>query len=239
MVIPPTDKPVLIVQHEAGGHPGTLFEAFSGMGLRVDVWQLHAGEGLPTADELDCVAALVVLGGSMNTDQVEEFPFIEAEQELLRQVVARGLPVLGICLGAQQLAVAVGGEVYRRDEPEVGYLPVEIAARDGLFTGMRSPLQVIEWHAYSFTVPDDALVLARRDGDRGVQAFRYGERAWGVQFHPEVDEGILEHWIARDNKGIRKRQPELLERLHDEAPTVVAASRRLCRRLVANFVAAL
>jgi len=232
-----TDKPVLIIQHEAAAHPGTLLESLVNAGLQVDVRQLHAGTGLPGVAELADISGLVVLGGSMNTDQAEEYPFLDDEQRLLAVAVEEDVPVLGICLGGQQVAAATGGEVYRRDEPEVGWLDVDIVRADPIFDGVDSPFRALEWHAYSFTAPATGTVLATRPGDRGVQAFRVGRRAWGVQFHAEVDESILRLWLRRDNKGVARRDPALHARLAAAVPRVVADSRLLCRQLVENFVA--
>ena len=208
MIHPPTDDPVVIIQHEAAAHAGTLLETLVNAGLTVDVRQLHAGarRARPSRSSARS-AALVVLGGSMNADQAAEFPFIDRERRLLAAAVEAGLPVLGICLGGQQLAAAIGGRVYPRAVPEVGWLPVEIVRQDGLLRDICSPFSALEWHAQSFTVPAEAEVLALRPGDPGVQAFRVGRRAWGVQFHAEVDESILRFWLRRDNKGVARRDP--------------------------------
>ena len=238
MIHAPTDDPVVIVQHEAAAHPGTLLETLVNAGLTVDVRQLHAGARVPAVEELGEIAGLVVLGGSMNADQAGEFPFIDRERRLLVAAVEAGLPVLGICLGGQQLAAAVGGRVYARAVAEVGWLPVEIVRADGLLRGVSSPFCALEWHAQSFTVPAEAEVLALRPGDPGVQAFRMGRRAWGVQFHAEVDESILRFWLTRDNKGLARRDPALHAELVASISQVVADSRLLCRQLVENFVAA-
>ncbi len=237
MIHPPTDDPIVIIQHEAAAHPGTLLETLVNVGLTVDVRQLHAGVGVPAIEELGEIGGLVVLGGSMNADQAAEFPFIDRERRLLATAVEAGLPVLGICLGGQQLAAAIGGRVYPRAVAEVGWLPVDIVREDGLLRGISSPFHALEWHAQSFTVPGEAEVLALRSGDPGVQAFRVGRRAWGLQFHAEVDESILRFWLRRDNKGVARRDPALHARLSVAVPQVVADSRLLCRRLIENFVA--
>lgn len=237
MMHAPTEEPVVIVQHEAAAHPGTLLETLVNAGLTVDVRQLHTGAGVPPVEELDEIGGLVVLGGSMNADQTDEFPFIEREQRLLAAAVEADLPVLGVCLGGQQLAAALGGRVYQRPEPEVGWLPVELVAQDGLFHDVCSPFHALEWHAQSFTAPPGAEVLALRPPDPGIQAFRMGRRAWGVQFHAEVDESMLHHWLRRDNKGLRRRDPELFDRLSRDVGQIVADSRLLCRMLLENFVA--
>jgi len=237
VIHPSTDDPVVIVQHEAAAHPGTLLETLVNAGFTVDVRQLHAGAAVPAVAELGEIAGLVVLGGSMNADQAAEFPFIDRERRLLAAAVEDGLPVLGICLGGQQLAAAIGGRVYAREVPEVGWLPVDIVRGDALLHDICSPFCALEWHAQSFTVPAEADVLAVRAGDPGVQAFRVGRRAWGLQFHAEVDESILRFWLQRDNKGVARRDPALHARLVEAVPQVTADSRLLCRQLVENFVA--
>jgi GMP synthase (glutamine-hydrolysing) len=237
MLNPPTDKPVLVVQHEAAAHAGTLLEALVNAGMTVDVRQLHTGAGLPVIDELERQAALIVLGGSMNVDQAGEYEFIEEEQRLLRAAVESDVPVLGVCLGGQQLAAAFGGDVYARPESEVGWLPVDIVRQDALFAGIVSPFNALEWHAQSFTAPAAATVLAVRDDDPGVQAFRVGRRAWGVQFHPEVDESMLAHWIRDDTEGLRQRDLDRIACLHELMPNIIVESLQLCRQLINNFVA--
>ena len=236
MLHPLTDEPVVILQHEAAAHPGTLLETLVNAGLTVDVRQLHTGGAIPRVDELGEIGGLVVLGGSMNADQGHQFPFIDPERRLLTAAVEAGLPVLGVCLGGQQLAAAIGGRVYQRQVAEVGWLPVEVVRDDRLLHDVCSPFHALEWHAQSFRVPAEAEVLAIRRGDPGVQAFRIGRRAWGVQFHAEVDESMLRFWLDRDNKGLRDRDPELHQRLSASVQRIVNDSRALCRRLIENFV---
>lgn len=234
-----THEQITIIEHEAACHAGWLLETLTGEGSRVDIRRLHAGEALPRVEEFCDLAGLIVLGGSMNADQTGEFPFLEPERRLLAAAVEADLPLLGICLGAQQLAAATGGRVYARTEPEVGWLPIEIVRGDPLLRTLGSPFEAFEWHGQSFDVSSGSEVLALRPPDDGVQAFRVGRRAWGVQFHPEVDESILRAWVRRDTKGLRRRDPDLLARVSEAVPRIAADSKELCRRLVQNFVASL
>jgi GMP synthase-like glutamine amidotransferase len=140
--------PVLITQHEAGAPPGTVLEALIDAGLTVDVREPFAGEALPEPRRIDDFSGLVVLGGAMNVDEEGRFPFLAEERVLLAEALRRDVPILGICLGAQQLAAAIGGEVFTRPEPEVGWLPVDVVVTsDPLFAGVENPFHAFQWHA--------------------------------------------------------------------------------------------
>ena len=229
---------MLIIQHQAIGQPGTIIDTLVSEGVGYDLRQLHARVPLPAPDELVNYKALIVLGGSMNTDQADLYPFLLEERLLLEEALRRELPVLGICLGAQQLACVHGGCVFERQEPAVGWMPMRLVGRDILFEGVPPEFMALEWHAQSFTVPEHACPLAVRHGDVGVQAFRAGRRAWGLQFHPEIDGPTLDVWLKRDNKGMRQRAPHVLERLQEQRDEIVKASRALCAQLVRNLLRA-
>ncbi len=229
---------VLIIQHQAIGQPGSILETLIRDSVDFDLRQLHGRARLPDPHELAKYRALIVLGGSMNTDQGDVYPFLVQERLLLAAALEQELPLLGICLGAQQLACVDGGCVFDRAEPAVGWMPIRLVGEDLLFEGVPREFRALEWHAQSFTVPDHACPLALRDGDVGVQAFRAGRRAWGLQFHPEIDAATLEVWLKRDNKGLRDRAPHVLEQLHERRDEIAMSSRRLCAQLVRNLLRA-
>ncbi len=151
-----------------------------------------AGQPLPAHDE---VAGAVVMGGPMNVDEVERFPALAAEREWLAEALRREMPVLGICLGAQLLARALGAEVRPGEGKEIGFAPVEVTdPADPILGALAPSANVLHWHGDVFDLPDGARPLAS-SALTEHQAFRLGN-AWGVLFHPEADLALVEAWLA-------------------------------------------
>jgi GMP synthase (glutamine-hydrolysing) len=185
------DRPTLLaIQHVPWETPHRILDACGG--LDVHTVKPLADQALPVHDE---VAGVVVMGGPMNVDDVDRHPGLAVEREWLAEAVARDLPVLGICLGAQLLARALGAEVRAGEAPELGYGPVEILEpEDPILGALALSTTVLHWHVDVFDLPDGAAHLAR-SAQNEVQAFRHGN-AWGVLFHPESDFALLEAWLA-------------------------------------------
>jgi GMP synthase (glutamine-hydrolysing) len=185
------DRPTLLaIQHVPWEGPHRILDACGG--LRVHTAKPLAGQPLPGHDE---VAGAVVMGGPMNADEVERFPALAAEREWLAEAVGRGMPVLGICLGAQLLARALGAEVRLGERPEIGFGPVEVRDPDDPVLGGLAPsTEVLHWHGDVFDLPAGACSLASSEWTEH-QAFRAGN-AWGVLFHPEADFALVEAWLA-------------------------------------------
>jgi GMP synthase (glutamine-hydrolysing) len=140
---------------------------------------------------------LVVLGGPMNVDQADSYPHLLHEIEVIRAALAREVPTLGICLGAQLLAAALGARVHPAPVREIGWYPLsltEAAKSDALFQHLNSSMPVFQWHAYTFTDPSDTVHLASTDSCAN-QAFRYRDFAYGLQFHLEVDAALIKRWL--------------------------------------------
>jgi GMP synthase (glutamine-hydrolysing) len=157
----------------------------------------HAWEGDLDGLRARDFAGVVPLGGSMQAWDEERLPYLGRQRALLREAVDEGVPVLGICLGGQLLARALGAEVRPAERPETGWLEVEAtpeAAGDPLLAHLREPVGVYQWHLDVFDLPVGAIRLARSDQSEN-QAFRFGERAWGLQFHPEVDAPLFAGWM--------------------------------------------
>jgi GMP synthase (glutamine-hydrolysing) len=185
------DRPTLLaIQHVPWETPHRVLDACGA--LRLHTVKPLAGQGLPGHDE---VAGAVVMGGPMNVDEVERFPALAAEREWLAEAARREMPVLGICLGAQLLARALGAAVRPGEGPELGFAPVEVGDPDDLVLGGLAPsTDVLHWHGDVFDLPDGARPLAS-SARTEHQAFRAGN-AWGVLFHPEADFALVEAWMA-------------------------------------------
>ncbi|MEZ7195310.1 type 1 glutamine amidotransferase [Pseudodesulfovibrio karagichevae] len=152
---------------------------------------VYAGGPLPAPEDFDFLA---VLGGPMSVHDEAEHPWLTAEKALLRRVVETGKPMLGVCLGAQLLAEILGGAVTRNPEPEIGWLEVEATAEGAdspLFKGMPGAFTAFHWHGETFSIPPGGVRLAKSRACAN-QAFAFGERILGVQFHLETTPRSME-----------------------------------------------
>ena len=137
------------------------------------------------------------MGGPQSANDPD--PRLVAEMRLINQTMSRGLPVLGVCLGAQLIAKTLGARVYRNPSSEIGWAPVyftEAAKGDPLFSGFSSPTTFFHWHGETFDLPAGAEWLAYSELCRN-QAFRYGTNVYGVQFHPEITPEMIVDWSAQ------------------------------------------
>jgi GMP synthase-like glutamine amidotransferase len=181
------DLRIAVLEHEPATNLGSFAELLADAGAAVDV--IRRGYRLPSPGELDGVIAL---GGSARASD----PSLAGERAWIAALAQAGTPYLGICLGAQLLAVALGGGIFRGERPEIGLREVrltETAQVDPLFRGLPARLRVFEWHADGLTLPPDAVALATSDVYR-LQAFRWGDAAYGLQFHPEAAVHTVRTW---------------------------------------------
>lgn len=188
---------VLVVQNVEIEGPGLLGELLEGVGHTVDLRCAEAGDRLP--DGMRGFGGLVVLGGPMNVYEEDAYPHLRQVGVLLDEALAGELPVVGLCLGAQLMAKARGAVVRRNPVKEIGVYHVELTAdgaADPVFAGLEPRVPVFQWHGDTFDLPDGARLLATGRECRH-QAFRYGRRAYGFQFHWEVDGVMVGAW-ARD-----------------------------------------
>jgi GMP synthase (glutamine-hydrolysing) len=186
---------VLVLQHISCEHPGVFSEVMRERDVEQVAVELDEGQALPEWREFD---AVVAMGGPMGAGDDSDHPWLGPEKQLVRDAVEGGRPFLGVCLGVQLLAAALGARVYAAERPEVGLLPVELTAEgraDPLFAGLDDSLVSLQWHGDTFDLPSGSTRLAQSPQVPN-QAFRAGERAYGVQFHLEVTGEMAREWGA-------------------------------------------
>jgi GMP synthase (glutamine-hydrolysing) len=189
---------VLSLVHQPDAASGVFADAAAEAGHELEEWLVPRRKAPPAP--LEDYGAVFVFGGAMHVDQEDRHAWLRDELDLLRGLLADGVPVLGVCLGGQLLARALDAPVRRMPSPEVGWFDVTLtaeAADDSVFGGLPERFSSLQWHSYAFELPRGAEPLARND--RCLQAFRAGESAWGIQFHAEVTGDAVEEW-ARSSK---------------------------------------
>ncbi len=189
-------RKILVFQHVPYEPLGTLDPILRKAGFRIRY--VNFGRDPKARPSLRGYVGLIVLGGPMNVDDVADHPHLATEIELMAEANERGMQVLGICLGAQLLARALGAEVEAAPQKEIGWYDVELSP-DGQadpVIGEFEPVQrIFQWHGDRFGLPDGAVSLAR-SAVCEHQAFRFGDHAYGFQFHLEVDQALIERWLS-------------------------------------------
>jgi len=184
---------VLAIVHQRDAGPGVFARVVEAQGHELEAWRPSEEPEPPRSDH----DAVMVFGGAMNAGEERHHPWLPREKALLGELATSGVPLLGVCLGAQLLAEAAGGQVRRAAEPEIGWREVTLepaASSDPLFSALPHRFESFQWHSYEAVPPPGASVLAR--SAMCPQAFRLEDRrAWGIQFHAEVTLEIAEGWI--------------------------------------------
>jgi GMP synthase (glutamine-hydrolysing) len=225
-------KPLVSIENEGLAHLGVAEETFQDQGLEVEHVRAWKGDEPPP---LDRVGAVVSLGGEMNVDQDDIYPYLASERTYLAEAVDRDIPVLGICLGGQLLARALGAEVVQASQPELGFVPLRLTPeghRDPVLSALADGDRMFQWHVDSFELPLGSVLLATGDHG-GNQVFRAGRRAWGVQFHPEVTAEELDQWLELV-EGVEqtygRSKASIQEEIRRELPAQQERARALFRR---------
>lgn len=186
---------LLVCQHVPYEPLGTLDPKLRESGFRIRY--VNFGRDPHLRPTLDGYGGLVILGGPMSVDEVDRHPHLVTETELVLDAIARQIPVLGICLGAQLIAKALGAEVRAGATKEIGWHDVVITdegRNDPLLGHLGRATRLFQWHGDVFDLPDGAAHLASSERC-AYQAFRYGTNVYGFQFHLEVDEPLIERWL--------------------------------------------
>jgi GMP synthase (glutamine-hydrolysing) len=228
-------KPVLCVRNDRDDTLGITVSALTEHGVPVS--RLDAFDAEVRWPGLDEISGLVVFGGEMNVDETNRYPYLLTQRELMRSAVDAGLPVLGICLGAQMLARALEARVYRAPIRELGFKPVrltEAGESDPLLGAFHSGDRVFQWHEDTFELPDGAELLAVGD-DVPVQAFRKGPNAWGVQFHFEIDAAGVGAWLRVAEPSLERVWKRSADQVREELRLYLDAQQQRSRQLFSAF----
>ena len=183
----------LVLQHIACEPPGAFAEVMRERGWETVTCEIDETGRAPDAADFD---AIVAMGGPMSANDEQELPWLADEKRLIGDAVRAGMPYFGACLGVQLLAASLGARVYAGSSPEVGILPVELtdAGRvDPVLGGLEGQILTLQWHGDTFDLPLDGVLLAGSEA-YPHQAFRYGQYAYGIQFHIEVSAEMAEEW---------------------------------------------
>jgi GMP synthase-like glutamine amidotransferase len=226
---------VLGILHSPYGTPGLYTDVVAALGHTLTPWNIT---DRPLDENVLGFDAVIAFGGAMHPDQEEEYPWLEYERFLFSQLIADQTPFLGLCLGAQLLAKEFGGSVARTRPPEIGWYEVELcaaAASDPVLRGLPERILTYQSHRYVFTLPPEAVLLA--ENACCAQAYRLGERAWGLQFHPEVTPERIAVWC-----GLYHNEPmaaemhldidALLRRSAEEIATWMEVGATICRNFL-------
>jgi GMP synthase (glutamine-hydrolysing) len=215
--------PWVVLQHTATEGPGLLAGVLDRAGVCRRVVRLDLGDTPPPPDD---VAGVVVMGGPMGVHDTAAHPWLASETRWLTAAVEHGRAVLGVCLGAQLVAAALGAPVTTGESPEVGIGRVRLedeGRADPVLGPEGDELPVVHWHGDTFAIPEGAVRLASSDRYPN-QAFRYGDRVYGLQFHLEVDDEVAACWAPDLPAGVSLDGP-------DRAP-VEEAGRRVFGRFI-------
>lgn len=232
-------RKVLVFQHVAHKILGTLNPVLKEQRLRIRYVNFDRNpEEAPTIDKYD---GLIVLGGHMGVYEVDKYKHINIEMRLIEEALKKEIPILGICLGAQMLAKVLGADVRKSFEKEIGWYDINLT-RDGQNDPMLAHFQkkekIFQLHGDTFDIPKSAIHLASSELFPG-QAFRYGEKVYGLQCHLEVDRAMIHRWL--DNKNNQQQIANSngkfsIEQIRFETEQNISHSMDLSRKTFSNFI---
>ncbi len=227
----------MIVRHQPSVPPATIQEVLDSSGLEHFIFEAWHDDDWPSVDE---ISALIVMGGTMNVDQVDEFPFVGRSRRHMADALEREVPTLGVCLGSQMMARVLGAEVRRSVPRNAGFSPLaltEEGTHDPVIAPFAGGTPVLQFHEDTFALPEGATALASSSASGLYQAFRYGTNAYAVQFHFEVTSDVVEGWCRNIGEealvaGWGVSSSDLMQQMDRHLPAQLPAGKELVRRFL-------
>ena len=227
---------VLVFQHDPFEDLGFFADVFDRERTKYRTIRLFHGE-IP-AGNWEHVAALIVLGGTAAVADEEKFPFLRWEKRIIRAAIDDSVPILGICVGAQLIAAALGARIYRGSVKEIGWNPIKITPHgqvDSLLGYLPENATVFQWHGAGFDLPSGAVCLASSP-QYEVQAFRLGKMIYGLQFHLEVTPRMIDRWIGERSKDLASTPYVLPEKILADTRNYALTSKYYGERFFSEFL---
>jgi GMP synthase (glutamine-hydrolysing) len=190
-------------QHVHFENLGSIEEWAVNNGHRLTATRFYESDEMPDIHSIDW---LIIMGGPMGVHDTEEYPWLVKEKAYIQNAIQANKTVIGICLGSQLIADVLGAKVYRNKHPEIGWFPINFtaeASKNKCFDGWEGSLQVFHWHGDTFDLPKNAVHLASSEATKN-QAFLYGQKVLGLQFHVETTQSSLQYMITGSDEELKK-----------------------------------
>ena len=232
-------RKVLVLQHVPFEILGTLNPLLKRTGFRIRY--VNFGRDPEATPDLGSYQGLVILGGPMSVNQHELYPHLQTEVDLIKSAIQLQIPILGICLGAQLIARALGARITRNPVKEIGWYeitPTTEGESDPVIAPFRGPRQIFQWHGDTFDLPSGAVHLASSPTCQN-QAFRFGENVYGFQFHLEVDAPLIVNWLERPaykEELLTLKGPDAPDRIRTETDHYIDNATSLGEEVFGAFV---
>lgn len=225
-----TKAEILVLQHAECESLGTIEWALKDKGLRARYIRPFAKEPIPA--KINGAKGLIVMGGPMGVYEQEQYPYLRDELRLIERTVVAKKPVLGVCLGSQLLAHALGGEISKRSQKEIGWYLVRLteeATKDPLWSNVPSEFTAFHWHGDVFSLPEGATSFAS-SALTDHQAFRYGANAYGLLFHLEVTKSLIDSMVKTFRKELEEAgidSETILQQSREHLPALQAVGAQM------------